>query len=193
MRRPQCRHQSRRLHRSQIAPSQIPAGTTAASTGKPLVNLRNARTMTIEPSGSPEVVRALGSSTPTALAVGDFDADGAPDLVAGYRTADGGVVTLTRGNPDAFAPTDLSLYHKAAQGQMPSTFMPTATVYAVPESPDFIATGDFDRDGYRDVLVGANGGGLYLYKGRRARKPGRRDPRSAARAGDCAGWNECKG
>ena len=93
---------------STIAPSVI-----SPSQGKPLVNLRNVLTLAVEPSGPAELVRALGSSTPTALAVGDFDADGAPDLVTGYRTSSGGVVTVLRGNIDAFAPKDPTLYPKA--------------------------------------------------------------------------------
>ena len=75
------------------------------------------------------------------------------------------MVTLTRGNPDAFAPTDTSMYQKAMQGQMPPTYVSSATAYAVPGSPDFLVTADFDHDGYRDVLVGTSGGGLYLLKG----------------------------
>jgi hypothetical protein len=53
------------------------------------------------------------------LAAADFDADGAMDVVAGYSTDKGGAVVLFRGNPDAFAPTDTSLYQKAMQGKVP--------------------------------------------------------------------------
>jgi hypothetical protein len=149
-----------------IAPGTIAQNQIESRQGKPLVNLRNARTLAVEPSGPAEVVRALGSeSTPTALAVGDFDADGAPDLVTGYRTANGGVVTLTRGNPDAFAPTDPTLFQKAIEGNVPATFVGTTAAFAVPKSPDFLAVGDFNRDGFRDLLVGTNGGKLYLLAG----------------------------
>ena len=134
--------------------------------GKPLVNLRNPLQVRVSYTGPADVVARLNAgATPTALAGADFDNDGAEDLVAGYSTANGGVVTLQRGNPDAFAPKDTTLYRKALQGIVAPTFMPKAAVYAVPESPDFLATGDFNRDGAQDLLVGAHGGGLYLLAG----------------------------
>src|SRR5579863_2596869 len=151
------------------------AGTHAATTGatilpsagKPLVNLKNPQTLKVTYTGSAEATAALqnGSAIPTAMAAADFDADGAMDVVAGYSTKNGGALVLMRGNPDAYAPTDLSLYGKAAKGNVPPTFLSKATVFTVPESPDLIATGDFNRDGYKDVLVGARGGALYLLTG----------------------------
>lgn len=75
------------------------------------------------------------------------------------------VLALYKGNPDAFAPTDTSLYAKAMKGNVPSTFLSKARVFAVPESPDLIVTGDFNRDGYKDVLVAARGGSLYFLAG----------------------------
>jgi hypothetical protein len=147
------------------AASSAPAVTVRAGS-RPLFNAQSARNLDLNYSGEARAVAALREGArPVSLASADFDADGAPDLVAGYRTAEGGIVTLTRGNPDAFAPADTSLYQKAMQGQMPATFMPTAVVYAIPESPDLMVTGDFNRDGGRDVLVAARGGNLYLLAG----------------------------
>ncbi len=145
---------------------QVPVATIAPSHGRPLVQLRNPQGLRIDYNGSADGVAALkAGATGTTLAVGDFDADGAPDLVSGYKTASGGVVTLLRGNPDAFAPRNPTLYPAAIKGKVPPTFLNEATAYAVPASPDFLAVGDFDRDGYRDLLVGTNGGGLYLLAG----------------------------
>ena len=42
-----------------------------------------------------------GLAQPTALTADDFDEDGVPDLVSGYTGADGGLLTLHRGNVDA--------------------------------------------------------------------------------------------
>ncbi|MGA9984537.1 MAG: Ig-like domain repeat protein, partial [Acidobacteriaceae bacterium] len=145
---------------------QVPVATIAPSHGRPLVQLRNPQGLRIDYNGSADGVAALkAGATGTTLAVGDFDADGAPDLVSGYKSARGGIVTLLRGNPDAFAPRDPTLYPAAIKGKVPPTFLNEATAYAVPASPDFLAVGDFDRDGYRDLLVGTNGGGLYLLAG----------------------------
>jgi hypothetical protein len=141
--------------------------TILPSTGKPLVNLKNPQTVKVTYTGASDAVVALqsGGASPTAMASADFDADGAPDVVAGYSTKAGGVLILYRGNPDAYAPTDLTLYGKAAKGKVPPTFMPKAQAFSLAASPDLIATGDFNRDGHKDVLVGTRGGGLYLLAG----------------------------
>jgi hypothetical protein len=141
--------------------------TILPSAGKPLVNLQSPQAAKLSYTGSAESVAALktGAAIPTALAAADFNADGAPDVVAGYATAKGGVLVLMRGNPDAYAPTDTSLYQKAMKGNVPATFLSNAAVFEVPESPDFVVTGDFKRDGNQDVLVAARGGSLYLLEG----------------------------
>jgi len=145
---------------------EAPRATVLPVRGRPLVNLRNPQSLTIAYSGPSKLVAALkAGAVATALASGDFDADGAPDLVAGYNTPEGGVVTLLRGNPDAFAPRDRKLFAAAMHGDVPPTFVDRATAYAVPSSPDFLAVGDFNRDGYKDLLVGTRGGGLYLLAG----------------------------
>lgn len=148
------------------AQESAPATIPAPGRVHPLVNLQAPRAVPVEYAGAEGAVRSLrAGSTPTALAVGDFDADGAPDLATGYRAAHGGVVTLLRGNPEAFAPKDAKAFQAAMQGNIAPTFTGSATAYAVPESPDFLATGDFNRDGFVDLLVGTNGGNLYLLKG----------------------------
>lgn len=142
--------------------------TILPSAGKPLVNLKSSLTPAITYTGSAEAVAALkgGTATPTALAAADFNADGAMDVVAGYSTKNGGALALFHGNPDAFAPSDLTLYGKAAQGKVPPTFLPKASAFTLPESADLLATGDFNRDGKKDVLVAARGSSnLYLLAG----------------------------
>jgi trimeric autotransporter adhesin len=143
------------------------ARVRAADTGKPLVNLKSPQSANVTYTGAAEAVKALegGTANPTALASADFDADGAIDVVAGYSTKNGGLLVVHRGNPDAFAPTDASLRKNALESMVPSTLMPKAKVFAVPESPDLIVTGDFNRDGYKDVLVAARGGAPYLLAG----------------------------
>jgi len=53
--------------------------------------------------------------------------DGAMDVVAGYSTNSGGALALFRGNPDAYAPRDHSLYKKAVGGTIAPTFLPRAS------------------------------------------------------------------
>jgi len=139
---------------------------TLRGASRPFVDAGSARNLKLTYAGKAETVAALqAGARPTALTSDDFDADGAPDLVAGYGTANGGVVTLTRGNPDAFAPKNPKLYQQALNGKVSTAFLTKAAAFAVPESPDFLATGDFDGDGHKDVLAGTRGGGLYLLRG----------------------------
>jgi len=149
------------------------AGTHAATTGatilpsagKPLVNLKNPQTLKVTYTGSADATAALenGSAIPITLAAADFNADGAMDVVAGYSTKSGGVIVLFGGNPNAYAPNDATL--KALKGSVPATFLSKAAAFALPESPDFIVTGDFNQDGNKDVLVAARGGNPYLLAG----------------------------
>jgi hypothetical protein len=99
--------------------------TILPSAGKPLVNLKSPQTLKVTYTGSADAVAAMqvGSAIPTALAAADFNADGAMDVVAGYSTKNGGLLVLMRGNPDAYAPSDLTLYGKAAKGSVPPTFL----------------------------------------------------------------------
>lgn len=131
------------------------------------VNSRGLQTVQLNYTGTAQAVNALkgGGAKATTLASADFNADGARDVVAGYATKNGGVLTLLLGNPDAFAPTDPTLYDKAMRGTIADTFLPKAGVFAVPVSPDLLVTGDFNHDGRQDVLVASRGGSLYLLAG----------------------------
>ena len=151
-------------------PSGVRVAAQAAhdsNAAKLLVSLGGLQTVKLDYAGAAQPVQALksGEATATALASADFNADGARDVVAGYATKNGGVLTLMLGNPDAFAPTDTTLYDKAMRGTIADTFLPKAEVFAVPVSPDLLVTGDFNRDGRQDVLVASRGGRLYMLAG----------------------------
>jgi hypothetical protein len=143
--------------------------TILPSAGKPLVNLKTSQNLKLTYTGSADAVAALqaGAAKPTALASADFNSDGAIDVVAGYSTKSGGALALFHGNSDAFTPTDQTLYGKAIlQGKVPPTFLAQASAFTLPESPDLLVTGDFNRDGRQDVLVAARGStNLYLLAG----------------------------
>src|SRR5262249_49882520 len=87
-------------------------------------------------------------------------------LVCGYASASAGIISVHRGNLDAFAPQSQQSFQAIANGQFPDPFLPDATLLEAPEQPDFLASGDFDRDGNLDILAGARGGeALYLFAG----------------------------
>jgi uncharacterized protein (TIGR03437 family) len=85
-----------------------------------------------------------------ALASGDFDEDGAPDLVLARRTEKGSLVTLRRGNPGF-------LFHHLSPGQPQSPFFPEQTIAELNSAPDYLGAGDFDADGHTDIIAAQSG------------------------------------
>jgi uncharacterized repeat protein (TIGR01451 family) len=144
--------------------SQVTAGT--AVRGAPLVRLREGHAFQVEYAGDSRAVSALKSGTVRALSLttADFDRNGTADVAIGYADGDGGLITLLRGNPEAFAPEDDSVFMRMQQGYDPDSLLPTATSFTVPEAPDFLFAGTFG-DGQTGVLFARQGGGLYWLPG----------------------------
>lgn len=110
---------------------------------------------------------ASGAVRPLSLATEDFNEDGWPDLVAGYATGDGdGVVVLYFGDRDAYAPEKPETLAGIAQNRFPLPFLSEARAFTLPEAPDFLAAGDFNKGGNPGLLVGARGSQqLYILAG----------------------------
>ncbi|MBI1761407.1 MAG: hypothetical protein HYR56_08230, partial [Acidobacteria bacterium] len=126
------------------------------SPGYPWINLQVARD---GPDDSAWQARlAADAARPLALAAGDFDEDGVPDLVSGYAVAGHGLLSLQRGNVDALWPhTPEAAQRKAAGTFTAAPFLAPGRVFELPEQPDFIGAGDFNADGHQDVVVAALG------------------------------------
>src|SRR5215213_4727083 len=139
----------------------------AAGRGMPYLNLQDGRKASVEYRGDSALASALqnGAAQARALASADFKRNGIPAVVAGYAFNGAGIITLQHGNPDAFAPTDNSVFVRMQQGFNPPSLLPVADVYAVPVTPDFLVTGNFTNDSQKDVLFAARGGALYLMVG----------------------------
>ena len=105
---------------------------------------------------------------PLALASADFDVDGFPDLVTGYSNASGGgVLTLHKGNAEAFAPQSEESFALIKEGSFPDPFLVKAESFSIPSTPDFVVTGDFNRDGNLDVITATRGGQqIFLFSGK---------------------------
>src|SRR5215216_1882214 len=146
----------------------------AAGRGRPFLNLQDGRGMSITYRGDDVAVAALqsGVAQARALASADFDLNGTPDVVAGYAFNGAGIITLQRGNPDAFAPTNDSVLVRIQQGYNPPSLLAGADVYTLPVSPDFLVTGNFTNDTEKDVVFAAKGGALYLMEGNGAGRLG---------------------
>ena len=72
----------------------------AKGRGNANINFADGATIPTEYSGHIEFSQAR----PLTLAAGDFDGDGVDDLMSGYATPNGGMLTLHRGNVESIFP-----------------------------------------------------------------------------------------
>ncbi|HLA10003.1 MAG TPA: hypothetical protein VJ023_05250 [Pyrinomonadaceae bacterium] len=147
--------------------SEAEVTVRAAGRGQPYLNLQDGRKMQVQYQGHSSLVEAMqnGGAQPRSLAAADLNGDAAPDLVAGYAYGNMGIITIQRGNTDAFAPKDDSVFARMHQGYNPDSLLPNVEVQQVPVAPEFLQIGDFNEDGRRDLLFAARGSSLYLLKG----------------------------
>jgi hypothetical protein len=139
----------------------------AGSRGGSYLNVQQGQALRSEYLGERSVIQAMesGQAKARTLASVDLDGDATPDLLAGYAYGGTGIVTIQRGNPEAFAPKDESVYLRMHEGYNPSSLLPTAETYQVPVAADFLQAGDFNNDNRKDVVVAAQGGDLFLLAG----------------------------
>ena len=130
--------------------------------GFPHINLLDGREIATGYNGPQHLAQALlqGEARPTAIAAGDFDKDGAQDLICGYEAPSGGFLALYRGDVDSIYPnTPEAVARRGAGTAMAATgFLPDAEVLAIPRLPGLLASGDFDADGNFDVVAAEQGG-----------------------------------
>lgn len=102
---------------------------------------------------------ARGAGRALGLAKDDFDRDGFPDLVSAFASSDGrGYLTIQRGNPESFAPTLPENIENTNKSRFGTTFLAETRTIDLPSAPDFVVTGDFDRDQSLDILTARRGG-----------------------------------
>ena len=119
-----------------------------SQTGRPWLNLQDGYESQVVYQGKGRAaLTAEGLVKPRSLSSKDINGDGFPDLVSGYAANDGGRIVIRFGDPEAFGPTRPETIEGINNGRFPATFLAEAAVYMVPESPDYLDIGDFDRDG----------------------------------------------
>jgi uncharacterized repeat protein (TIGR01451 family) len=109
---------------------------------------------------------SMGLAQPLSMVSADFDRDGVQDLLVGYSTPGGGVLSLHRGNLDAFAPQSEASFQAIGRGEFSAPFLQDAQTFSISVRPDFIAVGNFTASGNIDLVVAARGGNaLYVFPG----------------------------
>ncbi|OIO88290.1 MAG: hypothetical protein AUK03_16585 [Anaerolineae bacterium CG2_30_64_16] len=138
----------------------------AAGRGNPWVNLLDGLPLAADYDGPTALTQLLktGQAQALSLAAADFDRDGMPDLATGYAAPGGGLVTTRRGNVDLLWPEAAEAQQRKAAGTFTDApFLSPARISALSIAPDFLAAGDFDADGYYDLVAAAHGGKLLYW------------------------------
>ena len=103
-------------------------------------------------------LQVAGLFEPLALASADFDEDGVPDLVCGFATDSGGILSVHRGNIDSIFPNGEGARKRQLAGTFTEDpFLSPARVFALPVAPEFLGAGDFDADGHWDLALAKKG------------------------------------
>ncbi len=142
---------------------------TLHTAGRPQITLADGHDLSTTYRGPDGLRQSLeqNQAQGLALAASDFDEDGTQDLISGYAGSSGGILTLQRGNVDAIYPNSPEARTRKAAGQFTnSPFLSLADSFELPVSADFLAAGDFDGDGHKDIVAAARGGdALYFMPG----------------------------
>ncbi len=104
------------------------------------------------------------SSSAILLTSADFDGDGTADLMVAEAN---GTLKLYRGNVDSIYPNGPEAATRNAPGTLHAdAFYPAEKKPSISIVPDYLEAGDFNADGFQDVLAARKGGGaVYLIPG----------------------------
>lgn len=113
--------------------------------GSPWIKLKQGVPINSEFVGTDSAINQFenGSLSPRSLASADFNFDGFVDVLSGFASPNGGIITLHKGNKEAFSPEDPQVLAGIRNGEFPVSFEKTTTVIETPIAPDFIVTGKF--------------------------------------------------
>ncbi|MBC7932939.1 MAG: CSLREA domain-containing protein, partial [Rubrivivax sp.] len=143
------------------AAKETPEGVTlkAEKRGFPLINLRDGKKFGTKYVGAHGAAQSFAATQarPLTMTNADLNADGAGDLVVGYAGGDGGHLALYQGSLDTLSARTPEIFEGMKEGRFPAPFLPEVRLIQLPAAPDFIGTGDFNRDGFKDIVAAGRG------------------------------------
>ncbi|MFN0278762.1 MAG: cohesin domain-containing protein [Pyrinomonadaceae bacterium] len=105
---------------------------------------------------------SLRNSPAVSMIISDLNGDGINELVTGRRNG----VSIQMGDINAFAPKTQAAFEAIRDLRFISPFKLNSRTIELPISPDFLLSGDFDRDSRMDIAAAARGGtSIYLIEG----------------------------
>ncbi|HWC78282.1 MAG TPA: VCBS repeat-containing protein, partial [Blastocatellia bacterium] len=124
-------------------------GVTVGRSGEPFIKLQG-NDLTASFTGPSEAEIALNGNQAdpvSAVAVRG-------NLVVGYTSPKGQWLALLPGNEDSIFPNSAEAQRRRAQGSfVDAPFQRAASAFTSPARPDFLKAGDFDNDGFTDLVV----------------------------------------
>src|SRR6267143_6381397 len=111
--------------------SRTPVQMFDVGLGPHTLNLRSGRDTQNAYSGADNLVQSMraGNAEPRSMVADDFNGDGMSDLVVGYASSNGGILSLRLGNTQAIAPTDPEVFKGVGEGRYPAPFLPQAALF----------------------------------------------------------------
>lgn len=101
---------------------------------------------------------------PLALAAGDVDGDGMPDLIEAHSEEGTGYLVIRRGNVDALFPNAPKAQERRRLGTFTTEpFLAPSIVVDLPLSPDFVAIGNLNAHSGNDLVMASRGGSELLW------------------------------
>jgi len=125
--------------------------------GSPWIKLKQGVPINSEFVGTDSAINQFEnvSLSPRSLASADFNFDGFVDVLSGFASPNGGIITLHKGNKEAFSPEDPQVLAGIRNGEFPVSFEKMTTVIETPIAPDFIVTGKFIGGSPLDLVIGS--------------------------------------